>query len=226
MKFEELLEKLSGVYPPLAISRETTALVLIDMQILALSDYLVWEAGELGISAEAAREALVDYDRRFQSAVDRAAELLKLCREKGIRPIHVRIQAYAADACDTGHLHKTINFLCPPSSQWSGWIPETAPQPGEIELVKTCSGAVVGTTIERVLRNMGIQQVMAVGFYTDQCVETTVRDLADCGFDVTLVVDATMTQTVKRYQNTLENIVNIYCRGETSEDLMQRIREL
>ncbi len=91
---------------------------------------------------------------------------------------------------------------------------------------KKCSGAVVGTMIERVLRNMGIQQVMVVGFYTDQCVETTARDLADCGFDVSLVTDATMTQTMKRYQNTIENIVNVYCRGEKSVDLIERINKL
>lgn len=226
MNFEELLTRIGGEYPPLEISKKTTALVLIDMQVLALSDYIVWEAVQAGIDKDEAKEALKDYDERFGSAIKRAQSLLQLCREKGIRPIHVKIQSYTGDAADTGHLHKNVNFYCPPDSEWSQWIKEVEPLPDEAVLIKTCSGAVVGTCIERVLRNMGIQQIMAVGFYTDQCVETTVRDLADCGFDVTLVTDATMTQTMKRYYNTLENIVNVYCRGESSVELMERIHRL
>ena len=226
MKFEDLLEKISQPYPPLEISRDSTALVLIDMQVLALSDFIVWEAEQAGIDRKEAEEALTDYRERFRNAVKKAQLLLEACRSKGIVPVHVKIESYAGDARDTGALHKKINFFCPPSSQWSDWIPEVAPIDGEVVLVKTCSGAVVGTMIERVLKNMGIEQVIAVGFYTDQCVETTVRDLADCGFDVSLVTDATMTQTMKRYRNTMENIVNVYCRGERSADLLERINRL
>lgn len=226
MNFIEFLEKISGTYPPLKISKDSTALVLIDMQVLALSDYLVWEAKQLGIDENKAKNVLIDYDNRFKAATDMAKELLSACRQKGIRPVHVKIESYSGDACDTGYLHKSVGFLCPPSSEWSQWIEDVKPMDGEIVLTKTCSGAVVGTMIERVLRNMGIQQVMVVGFYTDQCVETTVRDLADCGFDVSLVTDATMTQTMKRYQNTIENIVNVYCRGEKAVDLIERINKL
>ncbi|MDR3296142.1 MAG: cysteine hydrolase [Clostridiales Family XIII bacterium] len=226
MKLEEMLAKMAVTRPPIRISKDTTAMVLIDMQVLAAPSHVVAGAVASGISEEDAWEAIRDYEDRFNSAIANAKKLLCACREKGIVPIHIRVQSYSGGARDTGRLHKKLNFFCPPGSEWSAWLPDVAPLPGEIELVKTCSGAVVGTKIDRILRNMGITELFAVGFYTDQCVETTVRDLADCGYDVALVTDATATETSKRKANTIENIVNVYCSGESTEDILKKIRSL
>ena len=226
MKLDEMLAKMSAPYPPMEIDIESTALVLIDMQVLAAPEHVVETAVASGIDRSDAENAILDYTRRFESATTNAKKLLEACRKKGIRPIHVRIQSYTNDAHDTGPLHKRIGFFCPPGDRWSAWLPDVKPILGETELIKTCSGAVVGTMIERVMKNMGIKKVIAVGFYTDQCVETTVRDLADCGFEVTMVLDATATETEKRQNNTIENIVNVYCGGENTEALLSRIEYL
>ncbi len=127
MVLNELLKKIGGTYSPLEINKDTTALVLIDMQVLALSDYLVWEAKQVGIDENIAKNTLIDYDSRFKAATDKAKELLNACRQNGIRPIHVKIESYSGDACDTGPLHKSIGFLCPPSSEWSKWIEDVKP---------------------------------------------------------------------------------------------------
>lgn len=226
MKYEELLEKKIGVLPQIEPDPKDTALVLIDMQNLATAENIVKEAVAVGIDEEEAREACKVYEAMERDATLKTQKLLEACRAKGIRPVHVKIQSYSGDASDTGGLHKRIGFLCPPTSWDAQWIPEVAPKEGEVVLVKTCSGAVVGTPIERVMQGMDIKKCYCVGYYTDQCVETTVRDLADCGFVCELVTDCTATETLRRKQNTIENIGNIYCSLSTAEEAIEKINKL
>ena len=226
MTYEELIVKKGGTTPQIIPSASDTALVLIDMQNLATAENIVKEAVAAGIDEEEARRLCQEYHRMERAATEKAAKLLEACREKKIRPVHVKIQSYAGDASDTGGLHKRLNFLCPPNSWEAEWIPETAPREGEVVLVKTCSGAVVGSPIERVLQGMDIKKCYCVGYYTDQCVETTVRDLADCGFACELVLDATATETEKRYNNTIENICNVYCATGYTDQIIEKINKL
>ena len=226
MTFEEMMKAIAKKYPPLEFKRDNTVLLLIDMQKLALSDHIVWSAEKAGIDKAAAKKLLEDYDRRFEASTKQAEKLLKAFRKQNMTPIHVKIEAYAGDARDTGPSHKIANYLIPPGCEWGDWIEEVKPLPGEIVLVKTCSGAVVGTMLDKVLRNLNARNVITVGYYTDQCVETTVRDLADLGYEVILAQDATMTVTMKRYQNTMEDIIGVYARGLQTEELLDRVMSL
>ena len=62
-----------------------------------------------------------------------------------------------------------------------------APIDGEVVLTKTCSSFFTGTNIDTVLRNSDIENVIMVGFYTEQCITTAARDAADT-FYYTIVV--------------------------------------
>lgn len=132
MKFEELLEEMAFTHTPLKITPQKTALVLIDMQKLALSDYLVHNAVEIGIDEGEAREAVKDMDLRMEKAVANASQILQACRQKKIRPIHVHIRSYAADAADTGRLHRQIGFFVPPGTEWGEFIEAVKPLPGKL----------------------------------------------------------------------------------------------
>lgn len=226
MLLDELLKATKKIMPPLHITKENTAMLLIDMQKLALSDHIVHVAESRGIDKDTAKEALGDYDERFAAAVRQSEKILHVFRGKGMTPIHVKIEAYSGDARDTGYSHKIAGFIVPPGSEWGKWIEEVTPLSDEIVLTKTCSGAVVGTMLDKVLRSLGVKNVITTGFYTDQCVETTVRDLADLGYDVVLVQDATMTVTMKRYQNTMENVIGVYARGMSTDEILGQMRSI
>lgn len=101
MTYEELIVKKGGVTPQIIPSAEDTALVLIDMQNLATAENIVREAVAVGIDEEEARQLCQTYHKMERAATEKAAKLLAVCREKGIRPIHVKIQSYAGDASDT-----------------------------------------------------------------------------------------------------------------------------
>jgi hypothetical protein len=97
---------------------------------------------------------------------------------------------------------------------------------GEIVLTKTCSGIYVGTPIDRVLRNLGIVNVIVTGFYTDQCVSTSVRDLSDLGYRVAIIDDAVAAMSRERHEMAMNGIGNIYARKESTAELLARLEAL
>ena len=113
-------------------------------------------------------------------------------------------------------------MLYPPGSDGTAFLPQTAPKDGEIVLSKTCSGIHVGTQIDRILRNLGIEYVFVVGFYTDQCVSTSVRDLSDLGYVVALIDDATAALSRVRYEKALDGIWKIYANAESTDAFLAR----
>lgn len=227
MNIYELSEKLSFVYDPVNFSKETTALVLIDIQKLASPDFVEYEAKELlKLPKEEYQDALNEYTERFNRTVQNAKKILNACREKGIRPIHVKIEAQTLDGVDTCPLHKAGGMVIPKDSFFGQFCEETAPIDNEIVLTKTCSGAHVGTNINRVLTYIGIKEVIVVGFYTDQCVTTSARALADLGYITTVVEDATGAFTPKLHEEALSHIVNLYVRGGKTEEIVDRINKL
>ena len=226
MTMEELLAQLATPRLPMQLTRENAVLLLIDMQRLALSEFLVWEAAEKGIDPAVAGAACAEYDARFDSCNKQGQKLLEAFRERDMTPIHVRIESYAKDARDTGPSHVRVGYKFPPGCGWSDFIEEVKPLPGEIVLSKTCSGAVVGSSLDKVLRNLKTRYVIVAGYYTDQCVETTIRDLHDLGYDVTLVTDATATATQKRYEATMATCVGVYCRGMTTGQVLGELEKI
>ncbi len=64
------------------------------------------------------------------------------------------------------------------------------PQPGDIVLDKTRYSALIGTDLEALLRDKGIQRVLVCGVTTSMCVESTVRDLGQRDFKTFFVADA------------------------------------
>ena len=226
MEFEELLQKLAFTHTPLKITPQKTALVLIDMQKLALSDYLVHNAVKIGINEGEARAAVKDMDLRMGKAVDNASKILQACRQKKIRPFHVHIESYSDDAADTGRLHKEYGFLVPPGTNFSEFIEAVKPLPGEIVLPKTNSGAFTGTMLNLLLHNLGLEEVIIIGFYTDQCITTAARDSADLGFGTLVVEDATMAETLENHESAIKHIKNVYVRCCTTAELLEKLNHI
>ena len=67
------------------------------------------------------------------------------------------------------------------------------PVEGEGVVVKNVNGAFFGTDLEIRLRRVGVRRLVVCGFFTNMCVETTVRTAGNVGFDVYLAADACAT---------------------------------
>jgi nicotinamidase-related amidase len=70
-------------------------------------------------------------------------------------------------------------------------IPELAPMPGEIVLDKPGKGAFCRTNFEALLQERGLRHLIFAGVTTEVCVQTTMREANDRGYDCLLATDAT-----------------------------------
>jgi nicotinamidase-related amidase len=78
-------------------------------------------------------------------------------------------------------------------------------------MLKTTDSALTGTNLRMILRNMAIKDVIVAGIFTDQCVSSSVRSLADESFGVVVVEDCCAAATEELHEAELRIINMIYC---------------
>lgn len=71
--------------------------------------------------------------------------------------------------------------------------PQAMPFAGEAVVFKEVNSSFIGTSLEQMLREAGVQTVVLAGITTDHCVSTTARMAGNLGFDTYVVADATAT---------------------------------
>ena len=87
-------------------------------------------------------------------------------------------------------------------------------------VTKTTDSALTGTNLRLMLTNLGITHVVCAGIFTDQCVASTVRSLADESFDVIVVEDGCAAGSHDLHLKELEIINMIYCAVMSSDELL------
>ena len=73
------------------------------------------------------------------------------------------------------------------------FIEGLAPASRELVISKDVNSAFVGTSLELELRRRGVHRLVVAGFFTNFCVETTVRMAGNMAYDTYLVHDACAT---------------------------------
>jgi nicotinamidase-related amidase len=68
--------------------------------------------------------------------------------------------------------------------------------------------------------------VIVSGIFTDQCVSSTVRSLADESFGVVVVHDACAAATMELHEKELEIINMIYCHVVGFDDLSKLLQDV
>ena len=143
-------------------------------------------------------------------------------RAHKIDVVHARIACLLEDGRDRSLSQKMPgwnNLLMPTNTEESQIITELSPAAGEIVVTKTTDSALTGTNLRLILANMGIRNVIVTGIYTDQCVSSSVRSLADESFNVIVVEDCCAAGTMELHQRELEIINMIYCHVLSSAEL-------
>ena len=167
-----------------------TALVVIDMQ----RDFI--EPGGFGAS-------LGNDVTRLQPAIAPIAALLAAWRARGWPIVHTR-EAHRPDLSD-----------CPPAKRERGRprlrigdagpmgrilvagesgseiVPQLMPHEGELVIDKPGKGAFHATGLQAQLQWRGITHLLFAGVTTEVCVQTSMREANDRGYDCLIVEDAT-----------------------------------
>ena len=168
----------------------SVALIVIDMQ----RDFI--EPGGFGAS-------LGNDVSRLEAIVPTTRRLIDGFRSAGMPVIHTR-ECHRADLSD-----------CPPAKRLRGEpalrigdegpmgrvliagspgaeiVSPLAPLPGEPVIDKPGKGAFYDTPLAGILRNLEIAQLVFAGVTTEVCVQTTMREANDRGFECLLATDAT-----------------------------------
>ena len=151
--------------------------------------------------------------RMREIVIPNTARLIAACRARGVETIFARIACLKTDGRDRSLSQKKPGFnylLMPKDRPDSQIVPELAPRGDEIVVTKTTDSALTGTNLRLILANMGIRNVVVAGIFTDQCVSSTVRSLADESFNVIVVEDCCAAATDAIHRAELEAINMIY----------------
>lgn len=193
-------------YPyPLPTSLKQVALIIIDMQ----RDFM--ELGGFG-------DALGNDVSRLQAIVPALQSLLATFRELQLPVIHT-IECHAPDLSD-----------CPPAKRdrgkgnlkigdtgpmgrilvrgeaGNGIIPALTPAAGELVIYKPGKGAFYNTPLSDFLQENGITHLLVTGVTTEVCVQTTMREANDRGYECLMVEDCTESYFPEFKQATLEMV--------------------
>ena len=198
-----------------------TALLVIDVQ----NTYLARpERASLSPVEQARYDAWTPFHERMRdTVVPRTAELLALFRKHGMERLFARIACQTKDGRDRSLSQKKPGFnylLLPKDRTDSQIVPELAPEPDDIVITKTTDSALTGSNLRLILRNMEIKNVVVAGIFTDQCVSSSVRSLADESFDVIVVEDCCAAATMELHRHELEVINMIYCHVVSLEEAL------
>jgi biuret amidohydrolase len=85
-------------------------------------------------------------------------------------------------------------------------IEALAPRPGEIALDKPGKGAFYATPLHNLLQQAGVTQLVFMGVTTEVCVQTSMREANDRGYDALLLEDCTESYFARFKSATLEMI--------------------
>ena len=89
-------------------------------------------------------------------------------------------------------------------------VQELKPNFDDHVVIKRRDSVFQDTEVEVWLRSLGIDSIIFAGIDTSICVESSLRDAFNHGYDVVLISDATASNNLNHYNSTLDNIRNYY----------------
>lgn len=203
------------------LSQSDTALLCIDVQNVYTKRP---DRGTLDEAGKAAYDRWTPFHERLDGTViPTVARLQKAFRGAGIEVLHARIACHTKDGRDRSLSQKKPGFnnvLLPKDAWESQIVPALAPVGDEIVVTKTTDSALTGTNLRLILHNLGIKHVVCAGLFTDQCVASTVRSLADESFDVLVIEDGCAAGVETLHHRELEIINMIYCHVLSADELL------
>lgn len=156
----------------------------------------------------------------YRSVIPKMQQLVNLCREVGI-PIFYTEATREPSGID---LLTKVHRILPKSREerikktpicvrctWDAQIiDEIKPKDEDHVIIKRRDSAFQDTEINVWFEALGINTIIFAGVDTSICVETSLRDAFNQGYDVILISDATASGNKEHYNTTLQRIRDYY----------------
>ena len=202
-------------FPDLDIDLSKTILLIVDYQ----NEFCLTDFGE---AKEFKEDGLWDswkpyFDKMHQVALPNTEKVLNYF-----------IACQREDGRDRSPVQKSDgwnNMLMPVNSYAAQVVDPLKPIDDEIVVYKTTDSVTTGTNYIHLLDNMDIETVVVCGMVTDQCVASTVRGLADAGYNVITVHDACIAASEELHEAELKIMNVIYTYVLSPEDTLKLLDE-
>lgn len=186
----------------LDISKEKTALVLIDLQ-----------------------KGIVAGDTKPHSSSDvvtNAARLADSFRKNGMPVFLVHVKfgpgTFLKAISDT-----QFQARGEMPEDWADFAPEIGPKEGDIVITKRQWGAFYGTDLELNLRRRGIDTIVLGGISTTYGVESTARFAYEFGFQQIFAEDAMSDRSEEAHNNAVQYVLRRMGRVRNTEEILKEL---
>jgi nicotinamidase-related amidase len=185
MPFDEL--SLDPIVDPAAlppmIAPDRTALVIIDVQEDFISP--TGAAGNWGIDMGI-----------FEPPLQKIEQIIAAARAQSVAQVYVRVvTSEETDPSALKLLHQRKGrppqalAICRAGTPGADFY-RISPEPNDIQIDKVLYSSFVGTDLDAQLKVRGVDTLVVVGFTTECCVDSTVRDAFHRDYNVFVVTDA------------------------------------
>ena len=157
--------------------------------------------------------------KEYQKIIPKIKELITFCRDKKIPIFYTEAVREASGVDLLTRFHRLLPLareerLKVPITVRGTWdaqtIDEIKPVDNDLIVIKRRDGAFQDTELRVWLQSEGINTLVFCGIDTSICVETSLREAFNIGYDVILVSDCTASGNKRHYETTLERVRDYY----------------
>ena len=157
----------------------------------------------------------------YQDVIPRIRHLIKTCRSAKIPIFYTQAIREPSGIDLLTHTHKILprsreerirkKTICVRGTWDAKIVDDIKPDDkNDHIIIKRRDSAFHNTEIEVWLRSIGVDTLVFCGIDTSICVESSLRDAFNIGYDVILISDATASSNKKHYESTIEHVKDYY----------------
>jgi ureidoacrylate peracid hydrolase len=157
---------------------------------------------------------------RYQHVISQISELIRLCRSVNIPIFYTQAVREKSGIDLLTNTHRILpksreerirtKPICVIGTWDADIVDEIKPSTMDHVVIKRRDSAFQDTEIGVWLKSIGIDTLVFCGIDTSICVEASLRDAFNNGYDVILISDATASGNIKHFESTLEIVRDYY----------------
>ncbi|MFY9870796.1 MAG: isochorismatase family cysteine hydrolase [Candidatus Nitrosopolaris sp.] len=157
---------------------------------------------------------------QYERVIPKIQELVTRCRNAGIPVFYTQAVRESSGIDLLTRTHKIVpkaredRIMKKPICVRGTWdaeiVDDIKPLSEDHIVIKRRDSAFHDTEIEVWLRSLGVDTLIFCGIDTSICVEASLREAFNIGYDVVLISDSTASSNHKHYESTLENVRGYY----------------
>jgi ureidoacrylate peracid hydrolase len=156
----------------------------------------------------------------YQQVIPKILQIITLCRSSGIPIFYTQAVREQSGIDLLTKVHKILpksreerirkKPICVRGTWDADIVDEIKPAPEDHVVVKRRDSAFHDTEIGVWMKSLGVDTLVFCGIDTSICVEASLRDAFNNGYDVILISDATASGSPKHFESTLEIVREYY----------------